>query len=114
MSLHRINGIRKRNVLAIISFMVAALMLVVFFLPALLPALADIRVGGNFLLNYCYVAMVPLGLTGVITGILAIVQVKKNRVGGLRMSIFGVIINTIGTIYMILVVRLLIILSRSF
>jgi hypothetical protein len=102
MSLKRPDEIRKKNVLGIISFALAVLMLIIFFLPALFPAVADIKVGEFFFVNYCYVAMIPL------------VQIKKNHERGLWMSIIGITINAIGTVFMFLVVRLLIILSHSF
>jgi hypothetical protein len=114
MSLKRPDEIRKKNVLGIISFALAVLMLIIFFLPALFPAVADIKVGEFFFVNYCYVAMIPLGLAGLVAGIIALVQIKKNHERGLWMSIIGITIDAIGTVFMFLVVRLLIILSHSF
>jgi hypothetical protein len=105
---------RKVNKLAIITFALAVLMVIVFFAPVLYHGVADIKVGEAFLLNDCFMAMIPLGLVGLVSGIMAIVQINKNHTRGLWLSIFGIIINTVGAVYMFLVVRLLIILSRSF
>ncbi len=108
------HSVQKINPLAVISLALAVLMLIVFFAPVLFRAVADIKVGETFLLNYCFIAMIPLGLVGLVSGGLALVQIKKDHTRGLWLAIIGMIINAAGAVYMFLVVRLLIILSRSF
>ncbi len=105
---------QKVNALAIICMALAVLMLIVFFAPVLFRAVADIKVGETFLLNYCFIAMIPLGLVGLVSGVMALVQIKKNHARGLWLAIIGMIVNAAGAVYMFLVVRLLVILSRSF
>lgn len=112
--INRNSAVHKINPLAIITIALAVLMLIVFFAPILYHGVADIKVGETFLLNYCFIAMIPLGLIGLVSGIFSIMQIKKKRAPGLWLSIVGMITNAIGVVYMFLVVRLLIILSRSF
>lgn len=105
---------RQWNLLAIVSLGLAVFMMLLFLSTLLFRAMEDVYFGAFALPGYFYLAMIPVGLAALITGIMAIVQLTRKHQKGLWMALVGGGVGTAGMILMFFLVRLIVILSNSF
>jgi hypothetical protein len=105
---------REWNTSAIVSFGLAVFMGLIFLSTFLFRAMENVHLGAYALTGYFYLAMIPLGLAALVTGILSMIQIAKNQQRGLWMAWVGSVLGATGMILMFLLVRLLVILAHSF
>jgi hypothetical protein len=104
----------KWNTLAIVSLGLAAFMLLLFLSTFLFRAMEDVYFGAFSLPGYFYLAMIPVGMAALVTGIVSIVQLTRRRQRGLWMALLGSGLGAAGMVLMFFLVRLIVILSNGF
>ncbi len=107
-------GTQNWNHLAIISLGLVVFMLLLFLATFLFRRMDDVYFGAFALPGYFYLAMIPVGLAALVTGIISIVQLNRRRQRGLWMALTGSILGAAGMGAMFFLVRLIVILSNSF
>jgi hypothetical protein len=105
---------RELNTLAIVSLGLAVFMLLLFISTFLFRSMEDVYFGAFALPGYFYLAMIPVGMTALVTGIVSIVQLTQRHQRGLWFALAGSIMGAAGMVLMFFLVRLIVILSNGF
>jgi hypothetical protein len=89
-------------------------MILLFLSTFLFRAMEDVYFGAFALPGYFYLAMIPVGMAALVTGVVSIVQLRKRRQKGLWMALVGSGLGGAGMVSMFFLVRLIVILSNGF